>query len=273
MKAKNILFKTVILYISGSMYKNFFIIILLLSFFISTAYSDNSSVTVEIRGTINHSKVRVKKQPDKSARNVRTLYKNAKVVVIGEEGDWYKIKINNIRNGYVLKKYVDFLSTLKKENKKIPYEKNKALLEVKSLIERFNLNLSESMYYEKEKLIPYIAYMGYNFKKNSFKIKIHYKIKNIMGTDSSVNLPNPFQNDILSLIEVMFFKMMLYKTDLYVIDVYVNSDKSDSLKKYAEITYKNNPERFNEIKNSEGKIWDYIKVSIRDKKDLFKMYP
>jgi uncharacterized protein YgiM (DUF1202 family) len=254
------------------MYKKIVLFICFLIFCYGSIYADNSSVTVETRGTVNHSRVKVKKRPDMASRTVRTLYKNAKVVVIGEEGDWYKIKVNNVRNGYVLKKYIDFLSTLKKENKKVPYEKRRAILEVKALIERFNLNLIESMYYEKEKLVPNFAYMGSTINKKLFKVKIHYKVKNIVDKDSNINLPNPFQNVILSFIEVMFFKMMTYESDKYEIDIYVSSEDSDGMKEYAKLIYENDKNRFVDIKNNSGKIWKYIK-SDTDKKELFKMYP
>ncbi len=254
------------------MFKKTIFVLIFVFLLINISVADNSSVTVEIRGTVNHSKVRVKKRPDISSRTVRTLYKNAKVVVIGEDGDWYKIKINNVRNGYVLKKYIDFKSTLKKENKRVPYKKRRAILEVKALIERFNLNLSESMYYEKEKLVPNLAYMDSFVNKDKFKVKIHYRVKNIMGTDSSVNLPNPFQDVMLSFIEVLFFKMMLYDSDIYEIDIFVNSDKTDSLKKYAKLEYKKDNKKFNEIKNSSGGIWKYIKTTM-PKDELFNMYP
>lgn len=238
------------------------------------ATTDNKSAQdVEIRGVINTKMVVARSKPDQKSKRVKTLWRGAKVVVLSAKGDWYKIKTNNVRTGYILKKYVDFKSTLKKENKRVSPQLRKARLDIKSLINRFNVNMNESMFFEKEGIIPYVEYVQTKYTKSKVSVELRYMGKNSKGPGNEIDQANPFNGMMKSLMEVVFFKMMIVQADTYEISIetYDYTEDNKKLKPYSVLTFQSESSSFDSLKNDSGKIWEYIQSS-KPTSELFVTY-
>lgn len=57
------------------------------------------------KGTVNASELNFRERADTSSNTIDVLYRGAKVTIISEEGEWYKIRYNN-EEGYVKKQYI-----------------------------------------------------------------------------------------------------------------------------------------------------------------------
>lgn len=81
--------------------KVFILAIILVAVCISKVYATT--------GTVNADGVRVRKGPSTDDEIIETLNKSAEVEIIGESGDWYKIKydVNTTFEGYMHKNYID----------------------------------------------------------------------------------------------------------------------------------------------------------------------
>lgn len=79
--------------------------IILIAVSISKAYATT--------GTVNTDGVRVRKGPSTDDEIIQTLNKSAEVEIIGESGDWYKIKydVDTTFEGYMHKDYIDIKSS------------------------------------------------------------------------------------------------------------------------------------------------------------------
>lgn len=257
------------------MYKIFSIILLflILPFF---AYSDNvTGDFVESVGVVNKYKINVYRAANEKSKVIRIFYKGTKVVVIGEtEDNWLKIKVNNVVEGYVKKDDLYFKNTLKKEAVKNSYIYNKVSLEIKSLIERFNINFSESMYFQQEGVVPQFEFVDMFFRDNVLNLELLYTAKTKFEDQKTSGIENPFENEIAGFIELLFFKMMIYKAELYRINLYKYNydDKSGKRVLHAMFEYRFDDEQFKYIKNRKGGIWQFVKTS-SPLEEMFKYYP
>lgn len=57
------------------------------------------------KGTVNASELNFRERADTSSNAIDVLYRGAKVTIISEEGEWYKVRYNN-EEGYVKKQYI-----------------------------------------------------------------------------------------------------------------------------------------------------------------------
>ena len=74
--------------------------------------------TSEKKGYVNESSVNLRKGAGTSNSVVKVLTLNTEVTIVGEEGDWYKVKAGS-SNGYILKEYVS-------DSKKVTSRSNSA---------------------------------------------------------------------------------------------------------------------------------------------------
>lgn len=70
---------------------------------------------------VNVSSVRVRKESNTSSEVVDSLVLNNQVIIIGEENDWYKIKVNG-QEGYIVKKYLS-LQEVQATNRSLSVER------------------------------------------------------------------------------------------------------------------------------------------------------
>lgn len=272
MKAKTTLLRTGILYTSGSMCKKTLIAILLIAGFAFAGFCEEKSGDfVESLGIIKANVVYVRDKPDLKAKRIRTFYRGAKIIVIGEEGKWYKVKFNNVRSGYALKKDISFKDSL--GEKSGSYFDKKLSLEVKSFISRFDFNMAESNYFEKEGIVPIFKYKQMQIKDDTVKLELIYTTDKKRDRIISDNMTNPFGKELKYFMEVLFFKLINSPYENFDIDVFSKPEENNgNLKKYAEFSFERKQVNFEKVKDFRGEIWNYVKSS-REISEIFTKYP
>lgn len=75
------------------------IIVLANALFIGLVFAEST------KGTVTASELNFRESANTNANAIDVLYKGARVNIISEEGDWYKVKYNN-EEGYVSKQYI-----------------------------------------------------------------------------------------------------------------------------------------------------------------------
>jgi len=239
------------------------------------AFSQTDGDAVEFVGIVKKQVANIYENPDEKAKILRRFYRGTKLIVFEvDEEEWLKVKINNTKTGYIKRDDVDFKNTLKKEAIKNSYKYNKVSLELKSVIERFNINFSESMYFQQEGIVPQFEYMDLLFKDGFLKAEIVYTTKTKFENERTAGKENPFAEELKDFIELLFFKMMIYETEFYRINLYKynNNGKLEEKVLYATFEYKYDDEQFKVIKNKKGMIWNFVKSNI-PLEEVFKYYP
>jgi|GEM_PF-1182870 len=263
-----------ILYTLGSMFKKFFITMLLLMVFAANGFvGEKSGNFVESVGIIKANVVYVRDKPDLNAGRIRTFYEGAKIIVIGEQGKWYKVKVNNVRTGYALKKDIRFKDALGGNSKNSSYFDKKLSLDVKSFVDRFNFNMTESGYFEKEGIVPVFKYKKLQIENNTVKLELIYTTEKKRERLVSDNMSNPFQKELKYFMEVMFFKLINSPYENFHIAVFSNPvENNGSFEKYAEFSFDRKRVNFEKVKDFRGEIWNYVKTS-SDVSEIFAKYP
>ncbi|MGA1846727.1 SH3 domain-containing protein [Deferribacter abyssi] len=204
----------------------------------------------------------VYKQPNLKSKKLRRLYKGSKIIVIQDYNDkWYKVKYNNVRTGFVLKNTIELRYTLKKEVKKGPYQLKKLQIDLKSFIQRFNFNMTESKFFLDMGYVPNFKLKSVKKFDDTLRVELYYFWNIKKGVVVSKN-ENPFQDLIKQFLEVVFFKMFMERYRYYEIYVYDKNRNDKKAELYAKLRYTDRDNRFFEIKNFDGKIWDYIECNV-----------
>ncbi|BAI79959.1 hypothetical protein DEFDS_0465 [Deferribacter desulfuricans SSM1] len=246
-----------------------YLIILILP---TLGFSDNKTASnkyVELLAKVKNTTY-VYKQPDTKSKKLRKIYKGSKIIVIQDvNADWYLVKYNNVRTGYVLKKYIELRYTLKKEVKRVPYQLKKLEIDLDSMIKRYNFYMKESRFFMDTGYVPVFKLHSVKKSGDTVTVSLLYDIEVKKGV-KVLDKNNPFADILQKFIEVIFFKMFIEKAKNYQIVIFTQDGKSKN--EYAKLRYVADEKRFFEIKNYDGKIWDYIESTV-DPDTLFKYLP
>ena len=251
------------------------ILFMMLIFSAVSMAEDDEAFLVETVGKISKNSVSVYSNPDELSKKLYTLRKDNKVVVLGEVDEkWLKVKFSTTKIGYIKKDSIDFISTLKKEVIRGNYYLTKLNLDINALVERFNINFTESAYFQQEGVVPQLRFLNLKYKNGILEADILYTSAGKMDGDSTQEVLNPFYSETLSLIEVIFFKMFLMEEKIYRINILINKYDKDkkSVVNYCSFEYKQNIELFDYIKSGSGRIFEYVTTSM-DIKEVFRNYP
>lgn len=251
------------------------ILFMMLIFGAVSMAEDDEAFVIETVGKISKNSVSVYSNPDELSKKLYTLRKDDKVVVLGEVDEkWLKVKFSITKIGYIKKDSIDFISTLKKELIRGNYYLTKLNLDINALIERFNINLTESAYFQQEGIVPQLKLLNLKNKNNILEADILYTFTGTVETDSRQGSLNPFYSETLSLMEVIFFKMFLMEEKIYRINILINKYDKDkkSVVNYCSFEYKHNIELFDHIKSGSGRIFEYVTTTM-DIKEVFRNYP
>jgi len=226
---------------------------------------------IEFVGVVSSRVANVYSKPDTSSRVIRRISRGNKVIVTSHiDEHWYKIKVNNVIEGFIKKEDITFENTLSKEAAKTPYELKKADLDIKAIVERFNINFNESVYYEKVGIVPQIEYIKIFNSNNTLNIDIVYTTKSQFQSSNTSGVKNPFEKEMLNFMEVIFFKSFIVSAEVYRINIYKYVEKKPQL--YAFLEYKFDEDNFNLIKNRKGKIFEYVKSDV-PLHEIFQNFP
>ncbi|WP_303701972.1 SH3 domain-containing protein [Flexistipes sinusarabici] len=256
------------------MFNKFFIAFLLCVGFVFNGFcEEKTGGFVESLGVIKANVVYVRDKPDLNARRIRTFYEGAKIIVTGEQGKWYKVKVNNVRSGYALKKDISFKDTLGGSSESSSYFDKKLSLSVKSFIDRFNFNMIESGYFQKEGIVPIFKYKQLQVEDSTVKLELIYTTEKKKERVDSDNMSNPFEKELKYFMEVVIFKLINSPYENFHIEVFSNTTGNNgSFKKYAEFSFNRKRVNFEKVKDFRGEIWNYVKTSA-DVSEIFTKYP
>jgi len=247
--------------------------LILMGFVANGFASEVNGDSVESVGVVEANVVYVRDKPDLDAKRIRTFYEGAKIIVTGEQGKWYKVKVNNVRSGYALKKDISFRDTLGGGSKSSSYFDKKLSLSVKSFIDRFNFNMRESNYFEKEGIIPVFKYKQLQIEKNTVKLELIYTTDKKKERAVTDNMSNPFEKELKYFMEVVFFKLINSPYDNFHITLFSKKGDNDgNFEKYSEFSFNRKRVNFEKVKDFRGEIWNYVKTSA-DISEIFSRYP
>lgn len=226
---------------------------------------------IEFVGVVSKRVANVYSKPDTSSRVIRRISRGNKVIVTSNiDEQWYKIKVNNVTEGFIKKEDITFENTLSKEAARTPYELKKADLDIKAIVERFNIHFNESVYYQKVGIVPQIEYMKMFNSNNTLNVDIVYTMKSQFESSNTSGVKNPFEKEMLNFMEVIFFKSFIVSAEVYRINIYKYVDEKPQL--YAFLEYKFDEDNFNLIKNRKGKIFEYVKSDV-PLHEIFQNFP
>ncbi|WP_188020338.1 SH3 domain-containing protein [Deferribacter autotrophicus] len=227
----------------------------------ASSKSDNVTKFIETLAKVKVTTY-VYKEPNIKSKKLRRLYRDSKIIVIQDYDDkWYKVKYNNVRTGFVLKKNIEMRYTLKKEVKRGPYQLKKLQIDLKSLIQRFNFNMTESKFFLDMGYVPNFGLKSVKKFNGTLRVELYY-FWNIKKGVKIKKKENPFQDLLKQFLEVVFFKMFMEQSKYYEIYIYDKNKKGKNTELYAKLRYTDMDNRFFEIKNVDGKIWDYVESNV-----------
>ncbi|ADD66880.1 SH3 type 3 domain protein [Denitrovibrio acetiphilus DSM 12809] len=242
------------------------ILVILITLFAVAAFADD---VVEVMGNIVVSKTYAYQEPSFKSKAMALLGKNSKVLIIGEEGEWLKVRLYNKSSAYVYAKYVAY----KHENIRLKESATKVLIDIKNLLDQFNDTVQSSWFAEKQKIMPMLSFHS---GKNPDDIYLLYSAVNIKGEPVPSLKENLLQKDMVKLIELIYMKMIVLPDPRYKITILVPDFVSGSYKgrtdNYAALTLDKNFANIDEIKTGTGSIWDYIRSAKRPD-EIFAGYP
>ncbi|PLX71369.1 MAG: hypothetical protein C0602_01865 [Denitrovibrio sp.] len=247
------------------MYK-FFITTALLILSVVASFAEE---TVEVMGNISVTKTYAYVEPDFDSKALARLNKNSKVLILGQDGDWMKVRLYNKSEAYVYAKYV----SLKFENITRKESEVKALIDINNLLDQFNDIVQSSWFAEKQKIVPALKFHS---GKTPDDISLLYTAVNSKDEPVPSLKENPLSSDMVKLIELIYMKMIVLTYDRYKINIVVPDFISGTYKgkteNYVSLTLQKNFANLDEIKGGTGSIWDYVRSAKRPE-EMFNDYP
>ena len=125
-----------------------------------------------LEGKLNTSNIRVRKEANTTSDIITNLYKTDSVEILGKTGEWYKIKTEEGKIGYIKTEFVDTSG------------------EVKELSENEKIEVKQETKKEKEEVKP----------KEEIKTKVEEKSEYTLKNDSTLKtFPIYYSNDVKTL--------------------------------------------------------------------------
>jgi hypothetical protein len=212
----------------------------------------------------------VMKNPIVKGKKILSLRKNQTVIISGEVGNYYKIKLNNYSYGYVAKTLIEFKNVL--EEDKYKYSLKKLKYNIQHILERFNKKLSSADYFKINGNIPQLLFNSCYIEKHNLVVELIYSCnkKNKQATvENDINM----ENIVEQLIEVIFFKMKEIPAPSYSIEILVGDGKHENLyKDYVAYHYKPSGEVYGPLMKLEEEFKRNLKIS-KKSKDVFRECP
>lgn len=233
------------------------------------AFVSHARDFVEVMGNVSANQTYAYEQPDFKSRALARLSKNSKVLIIRNEGEWYRVRLYNHTEAFVYAKYV----SLKYENVTRQESEIKALIEINNLLDQFNETVQSSWFAEKQKVIPSLKFHS---GKTPDEISLLYTAVDVKGDPVPSLKENPLRKDMVKLIELIYMKMIVLSYDRYRINIlipdFVSGNYRGRTETYVVLTLQKNLTNIDEIKNGTGSIWDYVR-SPKRMDEMFTDYP
>jgi hypothetical protein len=210
------------------------------------------------------------KNPIVKGKRLLNLRKNQTVIISGEVGNYYKIKLNNYSYGYVAKTSIEFKNVL--EEDKYKYSLRKLKYNIKHILERFNKKLSSADYFKINGNIPQLLFNSCYIEKQNLVVQLIYSC-NKKNKKATVKKTINMENIVQQLIEVIFFKMKEIPEPSYRIEILIGDGKYENLfKDYVDYQYEPSGETYGSLMKLEEEFKKNLKITKKNK-DVFKECP
>lgn len=232
---------------------------------------------VEGVGTVWLAGASFRTAPNDSAKILRSSTQSEKVLIIGESGDWLKVRMYNNLEGYIFKKYVRMEKIFKDESTTTNAMNKKASFDIEDLIQRFNETLKQSPFALKYQIIPSLKLIDARKSNGKMTLTFIYSCVDLDNQMIPSYKENQLSNQMKSLLELIFIKLLLTQTESYQIVINIPSFNDegkvlDTSKLYTSITMRYLDVEMDKVKSDGSKIWDYVESSM-DKDQLFLKFP
>lgn len=232
---------------------------------------------VEGVGSVLFSNVAFRESPGLNGKLIRYAAQGERLLLIGESGDWLKVRMYNNAEAYINKKYVR-TNKVARDEMKTANDMNKTMsFVINDIIDRFNATLKNSAFARKYKIIPYINVVDARSVKGKTILTFVYSCIDTDGKMIPSYKENSLRKEMVSLLEVIFSKMLLTSAESYEIIIKVpvfaeNGEVQDVSGEYASIYLDAKDVNMPILKQDESKIWLFAKSTMPVEK-LFERYP
>jgi hypothetical protein len=228
-----------------------------------------SSEYIERLGIVKENSY-VTKESSVNSGKLLNLHKNETVIICGEEGNYYKIKLNNYSYGYVAKKNIELKNVIKED--KYEYSLKKLKYNIKHILDRFNEKISNADYYKINGNMPHLALNRCYIEKQNLIVELIYSCSNKNRKDTVKN-NKEISNILNQLIEVIFYKMIEISMISYRIDIMIRDSRYANLfRDYIVYHYKPSGKTTGTLDGLEKEFKRNLQIS-RKTKETFKECP
>jgi hypothetical protein len=243
--------------------------LVLILLFLNILSIGQSSEYIERLGIVKENSFITKKASNNSEK-LLNLRKNETVIICGEEGNYYKIKLNNYSYGYVAKKNIELKNVIKEE--KYVYSLKKLKYNIKHILDRFNEKIINTDYYKINGNIPHLTLNRCYIEKQNLIVELIYSCNNKNKKNTVIN-NNEISNIMNQLIEVIFYKMIEISMISYRIDIMIKDSRYDNLfTDYIVYRYKPSGKTTGTLDGLEKEFKRNLQMS-RKTKEIFKECP
>lgn len=228
-------------------------------------------------GTVNYSGVSIRAKPDINSKVLRTASRSEKVLIIGESGEWLKIRMYNNQEGYINRKYVRMGRIFREESANADSVDKKISFEIEDLIIRFNDTLKKSSFAQKYQIVPTLDLTGAVKTGSTITLSFIYSCIDLEGQMLPSYKKNQLRPHMKRFLELIFAKLMLADADAFRIIINVPNFGTDGRvidtgRSYAEIRIKRADVPMDEIRTDASNIWRYAESSV-PADELFSAFP
>lgn len=232
---------------------------------------------IEGVGSVLFANVAFRTSPNVDGTLIRYAAQGERVLLIGEKDDWLKVRMYNNAEAFISKKYVRMNKVARDERTTGNDMDKKMSFIIADILDRFNFTVKNSAFAQKYKIIPYLNVLDERRVKGKMMLTFVYSCVDLDNKMIPSYNGNQLQNEMRSLLEVMFSKLLLTGSESYELVIKVpvfgeSGEVKDVSKIYATIELDSKDVDMQVIRKDETKIWTYTRSSVPVNK-LFDRYP
>lgn len=232
---------------------------------------------IEGVGSVLFANVAFRTSPDMNGTLIRYAAQGERVLIIGEDGEWLKVRMYDNAEAFISRKYVRMDKIARDEKITANDMDKKMSFIIADILDRFNFTVKNSSFAGKYKIIPYLNVLDERKVKGKMMLTFVYSCVDLDNKMIPSYNANQLQHEMRSLLEIMFSKLLLSGAESYELVIKVpvfgeSGEVKDVSKVYATIELDAKDVDMQAIRKDETKIWTYVRTSMPVNK-LFDRYP
>ncbi len=232
---------------------------------------------VEGVGTVRYANIAFREGPSTSHKLIRYSTRSEKVLIIGESGDWMKVRMYNNAEAYISKQYVRTEKIFSNERTTTNQMDKKASYEINDILNKFNGTLRESAYAERYKVVPSLTITDARKSKKRVTITLLYSSLDMAGNMVPSLKENSLAPEMRDLVCLIFSRLFLTKNEAYEIVVKAptfsdNGTVTSTSKNYATISINTDKIDMSAVSDDMQNIWNFAETNI-PKDTIFVTFP